>query len=386
MKTKTLRLSLLTKFILFFTTICYCQEQNFWTVEGQIVGAKNERLVQALVYVSPIDSTNQFISFSNSDRNGDFKLNIPSSYDKVLLQVRYLGYNLHREEIERSLSVFRAISMELDSNTLEEVIVSDERPPVIVKSDTTSYSIDHFRDSTEYNVEDLIKRLPGVNVKENGEISVGGRNIKTVLIEGENLLGKKYTIGTKSIRADFIDKIEVIDHYQENPVLKNVNFSNDVVLNLLIKAEKKNILNGTVNGGIGFGDELKSKLHANIFSISRKHKIISLTDNGNIGTHYGINELKATYQDFDNANDIRSFNPLSPELILQNSIKNPGINPAYIDNGISNFVTIRSIHNIKEDWKLQINSIWANKKDEQITASRASFGLNESKIKISADD
>lgn len=360
--------------------------QDVWTIAGTILDENNEALAQALVYANPSDSSAQFIDFAYTDDSGAFELSIPVERAAVMLKVQYLGYETSLRPITKTADRPVTVSLKPAANKLKEVVVSEERPPITERSDTTSYDLEDFRDSTDYTVEDLIKKLPGVQVNENGQISVNGRAIKTVLVEGDDLLGKRYDIATKSIRSDFIGEIEVIDHYQENPVLKNVNLSDDVVLNLLLKEDKKNIISGTLNAGAGYGKEWKALLHANIFSISRKHKIIGLTDNGNIGQHYGVEELQASYLNQSYQDDVRGAEPNSPLLLYERSIRNPGLPSPYVDNGRSYFSTLRSIYRLNEHWKLQANGIWARKEDQQRTAQRQSFGLEDNTFDLNTSE
>jgi hypothetical protein len=376
---------------LLFLMLCFLyvipgQGQDVWTIEGTILDENNKALAQALVYANPSDSSGQFIDFTYTDDAGFFELSIPAERATVLLKVQYLGYEAFLKPVAKSPDRLITVTLKPASKKLKEVVVSEKRLPITEHSDTTTYNLEDFRDSTDYTVEDLIRKLPGVQVNENGQINVNGKPIKTVLVEGDDLLGKRYDIATKGIRSDFIGKIEVIDHYQENPVLKDVNLSDDVVLNLLLKEDKKNIISGTLNAGAGYGEEWKALLHANIFSISRKHKVIGLTDNGNIGQHYGVGELRSTYLDQGYQDDLRGSSLQPPSLLNERTIRNPGLPAAYIDNGRNYFSTLRSIHKLNESWKLQANGIYAQKEDQQRTSQQQSYGLEDNTFDLNTSD
>jgi len=366
------------------TVVVYSYGQETWKITGRVTDSLDQPLEQALIYVTP-DSNERFLAFTYSDEAGEFSLEVEAEFQEVFLFVRYLGYALEKQPVNRSGNTFHRIRLKSQPNSLQQVIVSDKPPPVLKRADTTIYDLDQFRDSTEYNVEELIEKLPGVEVQENGVITVNGKAIEKVLVEGDDLFGRKYTLGTKNIRAAFIDKIEVIDHYQENPVLKNVNLSDAIVLNLLLKEDKKNIITGAVNSGLGYGREVKAALHANIFSISRKSKWIAFTDNGNTGRHYGIQEMEATYGAFD-SRGIQT-NPVEyPEYLYPVNIQNPGISSEFIDNSKNWFGSLRTMQEINEHWKIQVNGIFAQKQDHQLARQEQSFLFDQSAYQLNISD
>ncbi|HMO38713.1 MAG TPA: carboxypeptidase-like regulatory domain-containing protein [Saprospiraceae bacterium] len=370
-------------FFLFANTVA---QNRSWNVSGIVSdSATRNALSYVLIYATP-DTSDTFLSYTNTDENGKFDIKIDNRYSSIRLKISYLGYSPQEVITSKYDNAALNIYLTKKDNNLREVVVSDKRPPVIQKSDTTIYDLKQFRDSTEYNVEDLLAKLPGVEVNADGSIKVNGKNIDKVLIEGADLFGRKYTLGTKNIRAEFIEKVEVIDHYQENPVLKNVNISDAVVLNLLIHEDKKNIISGALNGGAGIGidDELKGALHVNIFSVSKKSKFILLSDNGNTGTQYGISELSATYgspNSKDIKNEIRQYSDYQHIA----NIQNPGLPSIYINNAASYFSTIRALHNINDQWSINLNSIFSRKQDSQQSFTQQSFLFDENTYNLSVD-
>ncbi|MCO6480547.1 MAG: carboxypeptidase-like regulatory domain-containing protein [Phaeodactylibacter sp.] len=349
--------------------------QPDWIVSGRVTDSLDTPLELAVVYTTP-DTSERFLAFAYSDENGAFQLALPANEAKVWLHVKYLGYAPLKIAIARPVTEPLAIRLSPQENRLSEVIVSDGRPPIIERSDTTIYHVEDFTDSTEYNVEDILKKLPGVEVQENGAISVNGKPINKVLVEGGDLFGRNYTLGTKNIRAQFIEDVEIIGHFQENPVLKNVNFSEAIVLNLKLKEDKKNILSGTAHGGLGWGQEAKGALHANIFSISRKTKAILLSDNGNTGSHYGIDELEATYGE-TNGRDVEEKTFEAGEYIFSLSTTNPGLPAPFTDNAASYFSTLRALFDINDCWDAGLNITYAHREDAQSTTSEQLYAFEE---------
>ena len=263
---------------------------------GSIYG-DNKPLSFATVYASVLDkdSSQKILTFSTTNDDGLFSLKINNDLSSVLLTCNYLGYAKKEISISPKTTFPIKITMKPQSNDLSEIIVSEQKLPINTHGDTIVYNASQFRDSTETTVEELLRKLPGVEIEANGQIKVGGKPIKKMMIEGTDMFGRQYSIGSKNIRADFIQSVEVIDHYQENQVAKDIISSEDIVLNLTLKDEVKSIISGVVTFGLGYGDEPKGTLDANIFSIKKKRKYLWISNDGNTGTQYGVDELKYTF-------------------------------------------------------------------------------------------
>lgn len=350
--------------------------QDNWSVTGTITDSIGFPLTMATVFAATTDSTEKILTFGNTDTLGNFNLTISNNVTQVWLNTRYLGYKPVRYLCQKNGERYLKLVLSLETNTLHEIVISSKPTAISVKDDTTSYRLASFRDSTEYNIEDVLKKLPGLQVKENGEILFNGKPIDKLLIEGSDLFGRKYSIGTKNIRADFIDRVEVIEHYQENPMLKNLNLSDAVILNLKMSDNKKRIISGTLNVGIGAGDELKGSLHANLFSISKKNKIIVLSDNGNNGQQSDPSEILATYDQIDNQ-DLKIGIQKIPDFIETSTVDNPGLPTPYIVNALSTFSTIRSEFSLKKDFNVNLNVAYLQSRDVQKTSNEQFFASEQ---------
>ncbi len=370
--------------LLSFLPIISLQSQETWKIKGVIKGENGNTLPQGLV-VAQKDSSNNYIDFKSSNEDGSFALTIPNEYSTVLFTARYLGYEVYKTKIIKESNIFLDVRMTPQNSELMEVVIKEDRPPITQNSDTTVYKTAEFSDSSEFNVEDILKKLPGVEVSSEGSIKVNGKEIQTVLVEGTNLFGGKYTIGTKNIRSDYIDRVEVIDKFQDNPVLKKVNYSDQIVLNLLLKEDKKNIISGTAEVGLGFGEVIKYTGHINLFSISEKNKVILLTDNGNTGDQYDLDELDATYGRY-NEQDIASFDNQRFQILEPPTIFNPGVPPSFIDNSHSAFATLRSDLTISSRWNLQINTLFSRKTDHQKRTLTEQFWRDENNYFLETEE
>ncbi len=341
--------------------------QNSWRILGNVLD-ENEPLAFATVYATPAaeGASNTILEFATTDELGYFALEIDTSHRQIILIVNYLGYETYRIDLN-SNSVFPlSVQLVSSANELSEVIVTDKITPIVERGDTIKYDADQFADVSVKKVEDLLRNLPGVEVDEEGLIKVDGKPIKKVLIEDTDMFDSQYTIGTKNLSAEIIESVEIIDHYQENEVLKNIESSEDIVLNLRLKEDVKNKLAGNITEGIGYGDELKASLEANIFTVNKKQKILFIGNNGNTGEQYSLSNIRAS-SSFGSKSafttDIENT-PIFTNEVLPNYL---GIDGRYINNSINVFNTLRSFFDIDNNTKLKVNVTYSSQKDEQTT-------------------
>ena len=377
-----------------FFTICFLaagclsaavlQAQNSLEISGQVMDSiSRQPLPLALVYVTS-DTSRAYLAFAQTDEAGRFRMTLPEGRSNLVLHARYLGYE------EKVLPLRPARDMQIflspAKNVLSEVVVRQTRPPITQQSDTTTYDVKAFADSTEYNVEDVLKKLPGIQVHPDGQISVNGRNVEKVLIEGSDMFGRKYTLGTRNIRAGYLDKVEIIDQYQENPVLKPVNTSDAVVLNLKLRADKKTILNGTFHAGAGAGTDgdPKGKAHLNVFSISKRLKSILLSSSGNMANVTGWEELESTYGT-DGTRDIKASVFQKPDLQFFSDLQNPGLPAEFVDPVRRSFSTWRSDYKIGERWDANLGISYYAHKGQQQHVEEQTFFLNDASYRLFTD-
>lgn len=164
---------------------------------------------------------------------------------------------------------------------LKEVVVKAS-PKIIVKRDTVSFSADAFMNNSEKVVEDLLKKIPGIEIAKDGSITVNGKKVERVLIEGDDLFKKDYAILSRNLSADLIDRVQVIDNYTDNVLLKGlVSNNNNKVINLTLKNKRKKILFGNISAGIGTAE--RTDISINLISFMNQTKIYCLGNYNTIG-------------------------------------------------------------------------------------------------------
>jgi hypothetical protein len=158
------------------------------------------------------------------------------------------------------------------------------------------YNADSFKTGTERKLEDVLKKLPGVEVNADGEVEVEGKKVTKLMVEGKDFFDGDTKLGVKNIPADAIDKVQVLRNYNENSILKGVeNNQDNVAMNIKLKDGKKNFWFGDMTAGGGIDDKGKSdryNINPKLFYYSPKYSINIISNFNNIG------ELPLTIQDY----------------------------------------------------------------------------------------
>ncbi len=207
--------------------------------------------------------------------------------------------------------------MELTSeNTLEEVVVRSKRP-IETSGDTISFSPRYFKDGTERNVEDLLGKLPGISVDATtGTIKYQGREIKKILLDGDDLTGNNYKVLGKNLSADWLEGVEVVKRFNDKRLLRGIKQSDDIAINLKLNESAKAPIFGKAD--IGVGMESKYRLKSEILSYLKKLKLFSIAETNNIGTDLETYDLE-TY--LENQNGGKGF--INPTSLLDNDLTPP---------------------------------------------------------------
>lgn len=256
---------------------CYTQTN----IKGSVKNQNKEVLVSASVILK--DSISQsIVSYTYTDDNGDYYLKT-SRLGKFQLTFSSLGYepkNINiiiqseQKEIERNEILLEK------STDLDEVIIRANRP-IIIKNDTIFFKTKFFTDGTEQTVEDLLKKIPGLQVDSEGTIKVGNQEIEKLMIDGDDLFERGYKILSKNMPAYPIEEVEVLKNYSNNRLLKGVEESDKVALNLKLDEKSKRIWFGNVE--VALGNNSFYQLKGNLMNFGKKNKYYFLTNQNSIG-------------------------------------------------------------------------------------------------------
>ena len=233
----------------------------------------------AVAAMNPADSL--LISYATTNETGTFELK-QLKEGKILLQAHLIGFATYQKIIVYKNETINLGDVVLDfENQLDEVVVQ-AIVPISIKTDTVAYSTKAFKVRVEDNVEDLLKKLPGVEVDAAGKVTAQGEEITKVYVDGKEFFSGDPAIATKNLSADAIKSIEIIDEKSEKSRVSGVNDQERVkVINLKLKDDKKVNDFGKVQGGYGTDDRYLTSLNYNRFSSKLQTSVIGKYNNVN---------------------------------------------------------------------------------------------------------
>ncbi len=234
---------------------------------------------------------NAMVSYGITNDDGEFRLDVPIN-NNYLLKVSYIGLTTNDKKLEIHEADIENLSFEMteDKNLLDEVELVYEIP-VVVKGDTLVYNTDSFTNGTEKKLKDVLDKLPGVEVSDDGEIEVEGKKVTKVMVEGKEFFDGDSKLATENIPADALDKVEVLKNFDDVSQLKGLrNTQDEIAINIKLKEGKKNFWFGDVTAGVGLDERYLVK--PKLFYYSPDYSINILTDINNIG------EVPFTFRDY----------------------------------------------------------------------------------------
>jgi len=274
MKKTVLFLILFIPFFMFSQTV---------KLEG-IVNDKSGPLEMANI-IAFKKGTNLLQSYSITDAKGRYKLNLEQNMEYTL-KVSYLGYTTINVDIVIGDSEIQTKNIEmLESNeSLNDIELTYEMPVKII-GDTIVYSTDSFITGTEKKLEDILDKLPGIEIDDNGEIEVEGKKVKKILVEGKEFFDGDTKLATQNIPANAVDKVQVLKNYNEVSGMRGItNDEDNIAINIKLKEGKDKFWFGEVNAGVGVSDEdYKYLAKPKLFYYSKDKSINVLADFNNIG-------------------------------------------------------------------------------------------------------
>jgi hypothetical protein len=232
---------------LFFTVLNYSQTIR---LEGTVQDTLKKPLEMANV-MAINQETKGMDSYGITNDKGRFQLNLkPNAIYKI--KVSYIGFQSLETTIEtKGENLQKIITLKEGDVNLEGVEVVYEMP-VSISGDTIIYNADSFKTGTEKKLEDILKKLPGVEVNADGEIEVEGKKVTQLLVDGKKFFEGDTKLGAKNIPSDAVDKVQVLRNYTEVSQLRGLENNNeDIAINIKLKKGKNKFWFGDISAGVG---------------------------------------------------------------------------------------------------------------------------------------
>jgi len=271
--------------MLWLANVAFAQAQG--TVSGKVLNQKDKQPIDyASIAIKKLSSDSAIVGSTSTSTNGSFSIgNI--AVGKYRLYVVYLGLKTINRDFELTAATpsinLGELLMEDTGVTLKGVEIKGETPPVVVKKDTLEINAATLKVKENSVVEDLLKKVPGVEVSKDGTVTTQGETIKRVKVDGKDFMGNDPLLATRNLPADMVDKIQIIDDMSEQSKFSGIDDGNrEKILNIVTKNGVKN--KGYVgNNSVGYGtnDRYDVNLSINRFDNNQQLSLLGQFNNVN---------------------------------------------------------------------------------------------------------
>ncbi len=294
------RLLLSLCLFLFITT--YSKAQGLHSIKGRTIDTASTTLLSgtSIAILNAKDST--LVKFTRSAENGSFELNGIKN-GKFILLVSYPKYAdfVDHFTLDSATQVkdYGKINLTGMAKILADVIIKGEKAAIKIKGDTTEFNASSYHIQPNDKVEDLLKKLPGIQVDKNGKITAQGKTVPKVLVDGEEFFGDDPTLVTKNLRADMVDKVQLYEKSSDQAAFTGVDDGQKTqTINIKLKEDKKSGYFGKVDAGYGTHDFYKGQVLFNRFKAKKKFSVYGTAgNNGTTGLSWQDNNKLGTGND-----------------------------------------------------------------------------------------
>ncbi len=277
--------NILTQFFtLGFLLIFASAEAQDYTISGKITDDQNTPLESATVYVETAKDSS-LVDYTISDVAGKFIIEGNTTADKVNLLVSFTGFQTYKKVYnlaENPTIKTGNILLKLADNELGEVLVKGTRAPVTVKTDTLEFNAASFKTKADANLEEVLKKLPGVQVNSDGQITVNGKPVSRILVNGKEFFGDDPKIATKNLPKEIIDKIQVVDTKTKSEEFTGKEGdSENKTINITIDEDKNKGYFARLTAGGGTDERYELSGVANYFKDNLRVSVLGSSNNIN---------------------------------------------------------------------------------------------------------
>jgi hypothetical protein len=341
-----------------------------YTLKGKVTDISGKPLFNVSITAEKPNSTN-IISFAISDNNGNYQLIINEQIDSVKLIASLIGFesNYTFFSIRNSIYNFKLKPGEIK---LKEVIV--KKSPVYQKKDTVNYSVEAFTSKQDRVIADVIKKLPGMDVRSDGTIYYQGKLIQKYFINGLDLLEGRYNLANNNLPADAVRDVQVIENDQPIKILDSLVFSDKTSLNLRLK---KFITTGFAKLGLGANPVLW-ETNVTPMTFNKNFQAINSVQINNIGEDVTKDLQTLSTEELFN----QSNKPSSPLLFIE-----PLVTPSFdkqwwLKNNVHLFSS-NILKKLRSGLQLKTNIYFVNDNQEEFGNTKTTFVTQNETIDIS---
>ncbi|MGV8964526.1 MAG: outer membrane beta-barrel protein [Candidatus Saccharimonadaceae bacterium] len=249
--------------------------------QGSITGKLIDEITQEPVseanirILSKKDSV--FVTGKASSRDGSFS--IPVKNGNYIVHVSYIGYtDVYKDTVVTSTSSkvqLGSISLKDDAILLSDALITAKAPEIVVKGDTVEYNADSYKVTESAVIEDLLKKMPGVEIDKDGKITVNGKEIKKILVDGKEFFSDDPKVASKNLPAKMVEKLQVLDRKTDMSQMTGFDDGDEeTVINLTVRPGMKQGVFG--NAFVGYGSQDRYEANAMVNYMHDKDQLTLL--------------------------------------------------------------------------------------------------------------
>jgi hypothetical protein len=269
---------------LVFLTVGLTATAQKFSIKGTVSDTLNSPMASATVMLlNPKDSS--LVNFGVTSAAGAFEIKNVSK-GTYQLKISFVGYstfirNFTTPDAGTTYDLGR-LKLQPRSQDLADVVIKGERNPVTVKRDTIEFNAGSFKTKANANVEDLLKKMPGIEVESDGTINAQGEQVQQVTVDGREFFGRDPKLATRNLPADAVDKVQVFDKKSEQTQFTGIDDGQKTkTINLELKEEKRNAAFGNLMAGYGTDNRYTGKASINRFNKGSQLSFLGMGNNIN---------------------------------------------------------------------------------------------------------
>ena len=253
------------------------------TIEGTVMDSSIKKTLTSATVALARAKDSSLISFTRANDDGYFQIkNVEPG--KYLLSVSYVGY----QHLWLGIKVGATAKLSLgniyieDASKTSTVTVTARRPPVVINGDSIEFNSENFKTVPNAVVEDMLKKMPGIEVDKAGAITVNGKSVTKVYVNGKEFFTGDPKMATKNLPADAVDKIQVYDRKSDQAMFTGIDDGNEeTAINIKTKKDRKQSTFGKINGSAGVPGRFDGQGNVNRINNDEQFSVIGTANNTN---------------------------------------------------------------------------------------------------------
>lgn len=327
---------------LFIVATCILSAQNpERKITGVVRAVDGRPIVSAMCRL--LNAQDSLLSFVQT--KGDGRYEFVQKDGAKCIEIALWGYETHKFNLQTNISHYE-ITLHRNAKNIHEVVVT--ATPISRNSDTLNYRVDAFREKSDRTISDVLKRMPGIEVKPSGEIHYQGVPINHVNIEGQNMMGSRYNLATETMPAEAVSQIQVMERNQPIRALEGKQRSDRATLNIKLKENYRLRPFGEI-GLHGGASPFLWDNNLTTFFFGKKHQLLAMGAMNNTGRN-----LRTLSQGLGTALDTES-EPLPQRMLSVSSPMRPPLATSYYWNNHSHLASLNYLRGYSHEKSLRAN-------------------------------